>query len=265
MARDGTRRGSRPRSRLTSPWTDFPASRMLLYGCVRCASFVLAPWPCHTMLEATVAQWVGWLVAHHSASHGGRPLPFGSTLPVDSLGLVSATLGALCPRCWLCRLTVFSSAHCFTVYTCALLSILPRVPPLTVLCLGTPRVSLLLENSDGVLNLHLYFLTQLHKCNMAALAFGSAPPPRVAKKRPLTPLSFLLADLITCLQLESSLCLMRIFCCLSPPPVQKPDCQRIQGPRKILSPSGYYLRVSLAMDRCSLSNDLDKTCESVAL
>ena len=43
---------------------------------------------------------------------------------------------------------------------CALLPILPRVPPLAVPCLGTPPgVSPLLEDADGVLSLHFYFLT----------------------------------------------------------------------------------------------------------
>ena len=75
---------------------------------------------------------------------------------------------------------------------CALLPILPRVPPLAVSCLGAPpRVSPLLEDADGVLSLHFYFLTARillaaaqvqHLGSPARLAFGSAPLPRVAKR-----------------------------------------------------------------------------------
>ena len=71
---------------------------------------------------------------------------------------------------------------------------------LAVPCLGTPPgVSPLLEDADGVLSLHFCFLTARiplaaaqvqHLGSSARLAFGSAPLPRVAKKRPNTPALF---------------------------------------------------------------------------
>ena len=83
---------------------------------------------------------------------------------------------------------------------CALSPILPRVPPLAVPCLGTlPGVSPLLEDADVALSLHFYFLTARiplaaaevqHLGSPARLAFGSAPLPRVAKKRPRHPCPF---------------------------------------------------------------------------
>ena len=69
-----------------------------------------------------------------------------------------------------------------------------------------PGVSPLVEDADVALSLHFYFLTARiplaaaqvqHLGSPERLAFGSAPLPRVAKKRPRHSVPFSLADLIT--------------------------------------------------------------------
>ena len=69
-----------------------------------------------------------------------------------------------------------------------------------------PGVSPLVEDADVARRLHFYFLTARiplaaaqvqHLGSPERLAFGSAPLPRVAKKRPRHSLPFSLADLIT--------------------------------------------------------------------
>ena len=69
-----------------------------------------------------------------------------------------------------------------------------------------PGVSPLVEDADVALSLHFYFLTARiplaaaqvqHLGSPERLAFGSAPLPRVAKKRPRRSVPFSLADLIT--------------------------------------------------------------------
>ena len=69
-----------------------------------------------------------------------------------------------------------------------------------------PGVSPLVEDADVARSLHFYFLTARiplaaaqvqHLGSPECLAFGSAPLPRVAKKRPRHSLPFSLADLIT--------------------------------------------------------------------
>ena len=72
-----------------------------------------------------------------------------------------------------------------------------------------PGVSPLVEDADIALSLHFYFFTARiplaaaqvqHLGSPKRLAFGFAPLPRVAKKRPRHFLPFSLADLITRLQ-----------------------------------------------------------------
>ena len=69
-----------------------------------------------------------------------------------------------------------------------------------------PGVSPLVQNADVALSLHFYFLTVRiplaaaqvqHLGSSERLAFGSAPLPRVAKKRLWHSVPFSLADLIT--------------------------------------------------------------------
>ena len=80
-----------------------------------------------------------------------------------------------------------------------------------------PGVSPLVEDADVALSLHFYFLTARiplaaaqvqHLGSPERLAFGSAPIPRVAKKRPRHSVPFSLADLITRLRQTGPPCLM---------------------------------------------------------
>ena len=108
---------------------------------------------------------------------------------------------------------------------CALLPILPRVPPLAVPCLGTPPgVSPLLEDADGVLSLHFYFLTA--RIPLAAAQVQHLGSPASGSD---TPALFA--------RVGESPCLMRVL--RLPPPMQKPDYQpgeRTQGPREHKQP-----------------------------
>ena len=166
------------------------ARRMLL------ASYVLGN-RCDSWLSAL---WHGFALRQHMA---GGPSHWRLCLPHAAWSLWPSP-GQPCPSLAY-HLSLFA-AHAFTFATgshasvagwdhmCALSPILPRVPPLAVPCLGTPPgVSPLLEDADGVLSLHFYFLTARiplaaaqvqHLGSPARLAFGSAPLPRVAKKRP---------------------------------------------------------------------------------
>ena len=58
-----------------------------------------------------------------------------------------------------------------------LLPILPRVPHLACLALVTSRVSLLLEDADGALSLHFYFLTARIRLQLHKSTFGQPGAP----------------------------------------------------------------------------------------
>ena len=102
-----------------------------------------------------------------------------------------------------------------------------------------PGVSPLLEDADVALSLYFYFLTARiplaaaqvqHLGSPERLAFGSAPLPRVAKKRPRQFVPFSVADLITCLRQTGH---APPACCRPSPPLTYQSNSQGRGPKDL--------------------------------